>query len=44
MDAAHDEVIGYVYESGACLFCHPNGEKDPIPSSIPQKRKKQKRQ
>ncbi|MCO4768680.1 MAG: hypothetical protein KDA24_01525 [Deltaproteobacteria bacterium] len=22
------EVAGYVYESGACLSCHPNGEED----------------
>lgn len=24
----HGEVPGYVYESPACLACHPNGEKD----------------
>ncbi len=24
-DGEHDEVQGYVYESNACLACHPNG-------------------
>jgi hypothetical protein len=24
-DGEHDEVSGYVYESGACLDCHPRG-------------------
>ncbi|MGD2070227.1 MAG: hypothetical protein PVI57_16245, partial [Gemmatimonadota bacterium] len=24
-DPDHDEVGGYVYESGACLSCHPTG-------------------
>lgn len=27
MDNKHDEVQGYIYESGACLSCHPTGEK-----------------
>ena len=26
MDAKHDDESGYVYESGACLACHPRGE------------------
>lgn len=26
MDDEHDEVNGYVYNSTACLSCHPNGE------------------
>ena len=26
MDKEHDDVNGYVYESQACLSCHPNGE------------------
>jgi hypothetical protein len=26
MDDEHDEVSGYVYESNACLSCHPNGD------------------
>ncbi len=25
-DSDHDEVSGYVYESHACLSCHPDGE------------------
>lgn len=25
-DPDHDEVLGYVYESNACLNCHPDGE------------------
>ena len=27
MDDKHDEVQGYIYESGACLSCHPDGDK-----------------
>ncbi len=27
MDDEHDEVSGYVYESSACLNCHPKGRK-----------------
>ncbi len=27
-DEDHDEVDGYVYESTACLSCHPDGEED----------------
>jgi hypothetical protein len=26
MDDEHDEVGGYIYESAACLECHPNGD------------------
>jgi hypothetical protein len=25
MDSEHDDIQGYVYESQACLSCHPNG-------------------
>ena len=25
-DGQHDGIPGYIYESGACLSCHPNGE------------------
>ena len=25
MDDEHDGVTGYVYESGACYACHPDG-------------------
>lgn len=28
MDNKHNEVPGYVYESNACLSCHPTGEKE----------------
>jgi hypothetical protein len=28
MDDEHNEVSGYVYESTACLDCHPNGDGD----------------
>ena len=28
MDDEHDDVGGYVYESNACLSCHPDGEGD----------------
>jgi hypothetical protein len=28
MDDEHDEVQGYVYESNACLACHPTGSED----------------
>ena len=26
MDDEHDDVSGYIYESNACLSCHPDGE------------------
>jgi len=28
MDRKHDEEFGYVYESRACLMCHPRGDKE----------------
>ena len=28
MDDNHNEVSGYVYDSQACLSCHPNGRGD----------------
>jgi hypothetical protein len=28
VDDDHEDVSGYVYESGACYACHPTGEKD----------------
>ena len=30
MDDEHDEVPGYVYESNACLACHPDGDGDDL--------------
>jgi len=33
MDDDHDEVTGYVYESNACLNCHPDGNSDSLPES-----------
>lgn len=27
-DGEHDDVSGYVYESRACLLCHPTGDED----------------
>lgn len=27
MDGEHDDVRGYVYESNACLSCHPSGQR-----------------
>lgn len=31
MDNEHDDEPGYVWESGACLECHPNGDGDNVP-------------
>ena len=28
MDDEHDDELDYVYESLACLSCHPDGEED----------------
>lgn len=28
MDSEHQGINGYVYESNACLSCHPNGDED----------------
>ncbi|GAB4321369.1 MAG: hypothetical protein Kow00127_13800 [Bacteroidales bacterium] len=30
MDDEHNEVSGYVYESNACLECHPTGDKENV--------------
>ncbi len=28
MNSEHSGINGYVYESNACLACHPNGDSD----------------
>lgn len=30
MDKEHEDVTGYIYESSACLNCHPNGNADKV--------------
>lgn len=34
MNGEHDDVSGYIWESNACLNCHPNGEEDKIHHQI----------
>jgi hypothetical protein len=41
-DDEHNEVPGYVYDSQACLSCHPDGEADiggPVRSRAPQRKR-----